>query len=206
MDTEKYNTIIRGMIRNENEIRNQRTNWFLVIQGFLIAGICQMDTISLFHGLVILIGITTSLSFWYAAWRSTQSVSFALNCWKEYIENEKYMRSESRNDYPPISLITKDILEEDYPIGIFHSREASILKRMYPENNRKLRFYKYLNKIDWAMPYRTLPVLFLVFWLLFIAYAIIYANLKNECSEPSEIWNNIQSWYNQYFNVFLNLR
>ena len=36
-----YHNIIRQMITNENEIRNQRTNWFLVIQGFLVAGGCE---------------------------------------------------------------------------------------------------------------------------------------------------------------------
>ena len=29
---ENYNNTIREMIKHENEIRNQRTNWFLVIQ------------------------------------------------------------------------------------------------------------------------------------------------------------------------------
>lgn len=29
-----YHNVIRQMITNENEIRNQRTNWFLVIQCF----------------------------------------------------------------------------------------------------------------------------------------------------------------------------
>ena len=38
----KYRNAIREMIKDENEIRNQRTNWFLVIQGFLIAGVCQL--------------------------------------------------------------------------------------------------------------------------------------------------------------------
>ena len=37
-----YHNVIRQMITNENEIRNQRTNWFLVIQGFLVAGCCEL--------------------------------------------------------------------------------------------------------------------------------------------------------------------
>lgn len=37
-----YHNIIRQMITNENEIRNQRTNWFLVIQVFLVAGCCEL--------------------------------------------------------------------------------------------------------------------------------------------------------------------
>ena len=40
---ENYTETIRQMIKHEDEVRNQRTNWFLVIQGFLIAGICQLE-------------------------------------------------------------------------------------------------------------------------------------------------------------------
>lgn len=37
----EYNNTIREMIKHEDEVRNQRTNWFLIIQGFLIAGLCD---------------------------------------------------------------------------------------------------------------------------------------------------------------------
>lgn len=103
-----YNIIIREMIKSETEIRSQRTNWFLVIQGFLIAGVCQFSKITLFHGLIILVGIVTSLSFCYAAWRSTLAVKLALTCWKEYTKGKDYSK------YPPVSLITSEILKAEY--------------------------------------------------------------------------------------------
>lgn len=158
MDTVKYNAIIREMIKNENEIRNQRTNWFLVIQGFLITGICQMDNNSNLHDYIVLIGIVTSLSFLYAAWRSTLAVSFAFACWK------KRMKDKCKKKIPPISLITKEILETEYPISETNSWEASILKIMYPKNNKELRWDKFWNNWDWIMPYRILPILFFLFW------------------------------------------
>ena len=45
-----------------------------------------------------------------------------------------------------------------------------MLKGMYPEKNLELKFDKTLNKIDRTMPYRTLPVLFFVFWILYTIY------------------------------------
>jgi len=99
----EYNNTIREMINHENEIRNQRTNWFLVIQGFLIAGICQLKCDdSNIQIMISIIGIFTSLSFCHAAWRSMLAVTYAINCW-EY-------KTKATDKYPPVSLITKEIL------------------------------------------------------------------------------------------------
>ncbi|GAB1235589.1 hypothetical protein [Ferrigenium sp. UT5] len=55
--------IIRGLIHDENEMTNHRMNWFLILQGFLFAGIAFAWEKSI--GLVIVfsgVGILSSLS------------------------------------------------------------------------------------------------------------------------------------------------
>ena len=170
---EKYNNTIREMIKHENEIRNQRTNWFLVIQGFLIAGICQLEcknpVLQLF---IAVIGAATSVSFWHAAWRSTLAMDFALACWKKFLGNE------DASKYPPVSLITKEILKVDNSTGNNPSWEAAIQKLMYSEKRCKLCRDKIRNRFDRILPYRVLPVLFFVFWILFIAIMIVHFSQK----------------------------
>lgn len=101
---EKYNNTIREMIKHENEIRNQRTNLFLVIQGFLIAGICQLPDGSYLHLLIAMVGYVSSIAFKHAVWRSTLAVSYALACWENHV-------GVHRMKLPPVSLITKEILD-----------------------------------------------------------------------------------------------
>ena len=66
-----YHNVIRQMIKDENEIRNQRSNWFLVIQGFLVAGCCELYAnkcqCNIYDLILIIssIGIVSSLSLVY---------------------------------------------------------------------------------------------------------------------------------------------
>lgn len=157
-----YNNTIREMIKHENEIRNQRTNWFLVIQGFLIAGAYQIEHESFLQVNISIVGVVTSISFAYAAWRSSLAINYAYACWKSFLEDKK----ESGEDYPPISLITKEIIEIRYPQKEPVSSKERLLKFMYPENCLDLRLGKCLNYCDCLLPYKTLPVLFLMFWIV----------------------------------------
>jgi len=175
-ETLEYREAIREMIKSENEIRNQRTNWFLVIQGFLIAGICQLENIDLcFQFLIALVGVVAALSSWYAAWRSKLAITFALNCWKYHLD----LKRKRKEDYAPVSLITKEILEADNSTGNNPSWEVEIQNLMYPKKGCKLRYHKILNQYDFVLPYMTFPVLFLVFWIIytiacFISSIILY--------------------------------
>ena len=168
--TLEYREAIREMIKSENEIRNQRTNWFLVIQGFLIAGICQLENKDLyFQFLIALVGMVAALSSWYAAWRSKLAVTFALSCWKYHLRKE----NKKKEDYAPISLITKEILEVDNSTGNNPSWEAEIQGLMYPDKGCKLCFHKILNQYDMILPYMAFPVLFLLFWIIYIIACFI---------------------------------
>ena len=108
-----YHNIIRQMITNENEIRNQRTNWFLVIQGFLVAGCCELYAnkclcqICYLILIISVIGIVTSLSFWHAAWRSEKAIEMVLACWDIFIrDNNRRIK-----EFPPVIALTKSIIQ-----------------------------------------------------------------------------------------------
>lgn len=167
----EYGNIIREMIKSENEIRNQRTNWFLVIQGFLIAGICQLENKDFCaQFLIALVGMVAALSSWYGAWRSKLAVTYALNCWTYHLK----IKGKKKDDYPPVCLITKEILDVDNLTGNNQSWEAEIQKLMYPSDKGcTLCFHKILNKFDMVLPYMALPVIFLVFWILYIIACFI---------------------------------
>ena len=159
----EYNNTIREMINHENEIRNQRTNWFLVIQGFLIAGLCQLQCDETnFKIMISFIGIAASISFFHAAWRSERAVTFAIKCW-EY----KY-RGTEKDKYPPISLITKEILKAKNK----KSWEYMIQKRMYKDKCYcTFLLDKLRNRCDiLLLPYAVLPILFFFFWFVYIYF------------------------------------
>lgn len=164
-DVCEYRKTIREMIKHENEIRNQRTNWFLVIQGFLIAGICKLSCDSYLHFLIAIVGIVSSIAFRHAAWRSTLAVSFALACW------ENRVSANLRTKLPPVSLITKEILDAEKSPKNDNSWEMKIQKLMYRDKTEdELRSDKRWNKRDYLLPYRSLPVLFLIFWSLYLIF------------------------------------
>lgn len=160
-EAHEYGVIIREMIKHENEIRNQRTNWFLVIQGFLIAGISQLANVSYLHLLIAVVGIVSSLSFKHAAWRSTLAITFALACWRERFN------SKQRVKLPPVSLICKKILDIEESPKNKQSWELRILKQMYNNREDELQRDKKKNQRDYLLPYRALPVLFLLFWCIY---------------------------------------
>lgn len=166
---EDYHNIIRQMIKNEDEVRNQRTNWFLIIQGFLIAGLCSLCEKSdpgLLSLLISCIGLLVSFSFMYAAWRSTKAVTMAIVCWKLFLKDNKKVLC----DYPPINLITKEIIShktdiDDDDIGASEWNKK-IFNRMYKGQISYID--KKINGLEFLLPYRFLPVVFMVLWIVII--------------------------------------
>lgn len=179
-----YRETIREMIKHENEIRNQRTNWFLVIQGFLIAGICKLPSESYLHLLIAIVGFVSSIAFRHAAWRSTLAVSYALACW------EKRVGAERKTKLPPVSLITKDILDAEKSSKKDNSWKLAIRELMYRDKTEdELRKDKKKNQRDYLLPYRLLPVLFLVFWFLYVL--VNYKLFLKMIGEAYEFWKSI---------------
>ena len=179
-DKNDYHKIIREMIRYEDEVRNSRNNWFLVIQGFLIGGICTLlsndihSNLLLYIGcvLIALVGTITSISFKYAAWRSEKAMQMAHACWKLFLCERK----QKIQDYPPVHLLTKGVIDNhEYldEIGIIEW-ESKLNEKMYEYTFewRKQRD-KNLNQYDCLMPFKAIPGVFLLFWSIVLIITTI---------------------------------
>ena len=184
-DMNDYHKIIRGMIKNEDEVRNSRNNWFLVIQGFLIGGICTLlscdNNIHLLlyiaYIIIALVGIATSISFKYAAWRSEKAIDMAHACWKLFLS--KY--NHKIQDYPPIHLLTTGIIDNNNnsnEIGIT-DWEKELNAKMYEYTDKgKKENDERLNKCDWLMPFKTIPCIFLLLWSTLLITIIIVGIIR----------------------------
>ena len=166
-----YHNVIRQMIKDENEIRNQRTNWFLVIQGFLVAGCCELyanrtlNEIFILLVMISIIGIITSCSFLHAAWRSEKSIEMALACWNIFLEKNGF----STKEFPPIILLTERIIRNGGFVNTNDNEnikyEKEIFRKMYDDNGKSCNDSKY-NKREYIMPFKAIPKLFLSLWSL----------------------------------------
>ena len=164
-NNDNYHNIIRQMIKNEDEVKNQRTNWFLIIQGFLIAGfcsLCEKCNLGVLSLLISSLGLIVSVSFGYAAWRSTKAVTMAIACWKLYLEEHGKKQSE----YPPINLITKEIISHKVDVAETHIVLAEWNKKIYDKMYEgKFSFIdRKINELEFLLPYRFLPFAFFAFW------------------------------------------
>lgn len=113
-ELKEYNNEIRRMLQHEDNIRNQRTSWFLVIQGFLINGILLVLTNKDFESkpdaitVLLIIGIIISFSFLYAAFISNKAYSQGKNHWRDI--KKTYLET---NNYPPVCLLEKKDSSQD---------------------------------------------------------------------------------------------
>lgn len=173
-----YHNIIRQMITNENEIRNQRTNWFLVIQGFLVAGCCELYAnkclcqICYLILIISVIGIVTSLSFWHAAWRSEKAIEMVLACWDIFIrDNNRRIK-----EFPPVIALTKSIIQrykfsnekltenDNREIEIFH--QIYCVGKNYKKKKRKICWDSKRNNLDCMLPFKAMPIVFFLAWII----------------------------------------
>ncbi|MCF6153645.1 MAG: hypothetical protein E3K36_00010 [Candidatus Brocadia sp.] len=71
---EQYVTVIREMIRNENDMTNHRLLWLLVFQGFLFGAYPRAESAGTLAVLAIsLVGILVALSAFTVLYRSSRS-------------------------------------------------------------------------------------------------------------------------------------
>lgn len=163
---------IRHSMEVECNIRNTRTNWFLVFQAALGGGLIQLllsntTCYSKMSGITILsfIGIAISFSFIHAAWRSDRAISMLFAYWDQ-IRCENGMKV---SDYYPISPINEHIISSYYSRSYGDDFETSVwehklAQRMDLEKHRN--WYKFVNKFDCLMPYKFLPKVFFVCWII----------------------------------------
>lgn len=85
-----YASIIRDMIRHENEITNNRLTWMLVLQGILFATSASFWRIHWLPLLIItILGVVTSISFFYVFSLSRKARIYLRSLWKQEIEKQK---------------------------------------------------------------------------------------------------------------------
>ena len=167
------------MIKDENEIRNQRTNWFLVIQGFLVTGCCELyanrslDEIFIMLVMISIIGIITSCSFLHAAWRSEKAIEMALACWNIFLEKNCF----TTRVFPPVILLTEGIIRNGGFVNPDDNEnkkyENEIFRKMYEKGKGRSRNDSIFNKFDCIMPFKAIPKLFLYLWLLTLILLIL---------------------------------
>lgn len=163
---------IRHSMEIECNIRNTRTNWFLVFQAALGGGLiqlllsnatyyCKMGGITMLS----IIGLAISASFIHAAWRSDRAISMLFAYWDQ-VRNENRMRIE---DYYPISPINEHIISSYYSHSYGDDFETSVWEHKLAQrmNLKKHRIWnKFMNKCDCLMPYNFLPKVFFVCWII----------------------------------------
>lgn len=151
-DKYNYHNYIRQMIKDENDIRNQRTNWFLVIQGFLIAGYCellskQLNNIDCYMLGITIIGVAVSIAFRYAAWRSQKAIDMVLACWNTFLETYDFKIKQ----FPPFCFLTNEVIspetKDNDNIGCY-AWNKMLHESMYSKN-RGCRLVGTPNGIRW---------------------------------------------------------
>ena len=105
MDTEEkeladYASVIRSMIRHENELTNNRLTWMLVLQGFLFVASASFIKIYWLPFVAIAtLGILTCVSVYYACWLSGQARGHLRWLWNQKIGEN----AELANKIPPVA-------------------------------------------------------------------------------------------------------
>lgn len=94
------------------------------------------------------------------------AVTMAIVCWKLFLEEHKKKLSV----YPLINLITREIIShkvdvDDYSIGAAEWNRK-IYEKMYKSKSPYLD--QKINGLEFMLPYRFLPLVFFVFWVVLI--------------------------------------
>ena len=171
---------IRHSMEIECNIRNTRTNWFLVFQAALGGGLIQLLLSNATYyckmggsTMLSFIGIVISLSFIHAAWRSDRAVSMLFAYWDQ-VRSENGMNVA---DYYPISPINEHIIssyyshtyEEDFDTSVWEHKLAQRMNLKKPRNGNQ-----FMNKCDCLMPYKFLPKIFFVCWIILLVLVWIF--------------------------------
>ena len=91
--------ILRGLIRQENDITNQRTTWLLVSQGILLAAAGSFLKIHLFPTIVVgIVGLLLSLSFGKSLENSFEARQYLKQSWRTLVEKQGF----KWEDFPPL--------------------------------------------------------------------------------------------------------
>jgi hypothetical protein len=74
---EQYPTVIREMIRHENDLTNHRIMWLLVGQGFIAnAYVSVKDEVTSAHSMLAIVGMVVALSAFFMLYRSYEAKGY----------------------------------------------------------------------------------------------------------------------------------
>ena len=182
METEKLKHLdeaIRHSLEEECNIRNTRTNWFLVFQAALGNGVIELllSNVGLgcrLGGIVVLslIGFVISISFAFAAWRSEKAISMLFTYWDQ-IRCENGMKIA---DNYPVSPINDHIISNYFAHSYEEDFETSIWEHKLAHRMNLKKWDKIMNKHDEFMPYKFLPRMFLLCWIIIPILAWIFSD------------------------------
>ncbi len=168
---------IRHSMEVECDIRNTRTNWFLVFQAALGGGLIQLLLSNTTYSsrlwsiiIIALIGSVISVSFALAAWRSDKAIDMLFAYWDQ-IRSENGMKIK---DYYPISPISKSIIYHFFMNSYDKNNDDSIWEHDIAKRMHIGRPDKWINKCDILMPYKFLPWMFLFCWIILLLLVWIF--------------------------------
>lgn len=168
-----YDEAIRHSIEKENEVRNQRTNWFLVFQGLLINAIVAISIKGSMDYLIVflaIIGLILSLCFMHAAWRSEMAIKMLLACWDEF-RNELNLPIK---DFYPVTTLTEGLIKVYFKGEKNHKDkdEDNDWEKNIAERMSLGKWDKRRNKYDCLMPYKAFPMTFAIIWSILCLYEL----------------------------------
>ena len=88
---EKYGEVLRAMIKNENELTNQRTTWLLVAEGLLVTGVTNLLKDYAWAAIgVAIVGILLAMSYGHALQNNIDSRQYFKRLWNNRLEAHGY--------------------------------------------------------------------------------------------------------------------
>jgi hypothetical protein len=155
-----YAAIIREMIRHENDLVNHRLTWLCQIQGFLFTALGVSFTNDLCHNahiirpILIGIGISVSISSFVGLKMSGLAISELI---------KKFNNQCPNNFSPPIIGLDMDDKKKN--------EDGS-------SNVSKDRYWSFL---QFFLPWRILPILFILAWIFVALFLYIHIDVRQEC-------------------------
>jgi hypothetical protein len=96
----EYASAIRAMIQHEDKNTNNRLTWLLVLQGILFATSASFWRIHwLPFSAIGILGILTSISFFYVLWLSYRGRIYLRELWKNRVNKKAHLE----NNIPPVT-------------------------------------------------------------------------------------------------------
>lgn len=99
LEDKEYGGVLRGLVRQENDLTNHRTTWLLVTQGILFVAVSAVVNSDALPTVVIgVVGILSAWSFGHALSNSEKSRLYLKALWRSRLSRRGY----ESDDLPPL--------------------------------------------------------------------------------------------------------